>query len=142
MKTLTVDGADFAYNGGPPVLRSVTIEARPGQILAVTGTSGASSPAYLASPLVAGSTMTVYGCAPSATLSSAPVTVTMCGAFQFALVKVKLAGLTVPSAVLLLCTGMTTSAVGWELRAMVKVALPPPLHFFASYGDVSREPRG
>jgi putative ABC transport system ATP-binding protein len=41
VKTLTVDSADFAYNGGPPVLRGLTVEARPGQILAVTGTSGA-----------------------------------------------------------------------------------------------------
>jgi putative ABC transport system ATP-binding protein len=41
VKTLTVDGADFAYNGGPPVLRGVSVEARPGEILAVTGTSGA-----------------------------------------------------------------------------------------------------
>lgn len=41
MKTLTVDGADFAYNGGPAVLRGVSVEARPGEILAVTGTSGA-----------------------------------------------------------------------------------------------------
>ena len=41
MKTLTVDGADFAYHGGAPVLRGVSVEARPGEILAVTGTSGA-----------------------------------------------------------------------------------------------------
>jgi putative ABC transport system ATP-binding protein len=41
VKTLTVDGADFAYNGGPAVLRGVSVEARPGEILAVTGTSGA-----------------------------------------------------------------------------------------------------
>jgi putative ABC transport system ATP-binding protein len=41
VKTLTVDSADFTYNGGPPVLRGLTVEVRPGQILAVTGTSGA-----------------------------------------------------------------------------------------------------
>jgi putative ABC transport system ATP-binding protein len=41
MKTLSVDGADIAYHGGAPVLRGVTVHARPGQVLAVTGTSGA-----------------------------------------------------------------------------------------------------
>ncbi|GAA2638437.1 ABC transporter ATP-binding protein [Paractinoplanes durhamensis] len=41
MKTLTVDGADLAWNGDRPVLTGVTVTAAPGEILAVTGTSGA-----------------------------------------------------------------------------------------------------
>jgi putative ABC transport system ATP-binding protein len=41
VKTLTVDGADLAWNGDRAVLTGVTVAARPGEILAVTGTSGA-----------------------------------------------------------------------------------------------------
>lgn len=41
MRTLTVEGADIAYGDGVPVLRGVTVTARPGEVLAVTGTSGA-----------------------------------------------------------------------------------------------------
>ena len=41
MTTLSVDGADIAYHGGAPVLRGVSVQARPGEVLAVTGTSGA-----------------------------------------------------------------------------------------------------
>ena len=41
MTTLTVDGADLAWYGDPPVLTGVSVTARPGEILAVTGTSGA-----------------------------------------------------------------------------------------------------
>ncbi|UQU66908.1 ATP-binding cassette domain-containing protein [Couchioplanes caeruleus] len=41
MRTVTVEGADLAYGGGEPVLRGVTVTARPGKVLAVTGTSGA-----------------------------------------------------------------------------------------------------
>jgi putative ABC transport system ATP-binding protein len=41
MKTLTVDGADLVWDDDRPVLTGVTLTARPGEILAVTGTSGA-----------------------------------------------------------------------------------------------------
>lgn len=41
MRTLTVDAADLAYGDAAPVLRGVTVEARAGELLAVTGTSGA-----------------------------------------------------------------------------------------------------
>ncbi|MCO8273199.1 ATP-binding cassette domain-containing protein [Actinoplanes sp. TRM 88003] len=41
MKTLSVVDADLAWDADLTVLRGVTVEARPGQILAVTGTSGA-----------------------------------------------------------------------------------------------------
>ena len=53
------------------------------------------------------------------------MTVTVWAAFQFALVNVRLAVETVPSAVLLLATGITTSAMGWLVRTTVKLALPP-----------------
>ncbi|GID27396.1 ABC transporter ATP-binding protein [Paractinoplanes brasiliensis] len=41
MKTLSVVGADLAWDSDRTVLRGLSVEARPGQILAVTGTSGA-----------------------------------------------------------------------------------------------------
>ena len=41
MRTVTVEGADIAYGDGVPVLRGVTVTARPGEVLAVTGTTGA-----------------------------------------------------------------------------------------------------
>ena len=41
MATLTVDGAEFGYGDAGPVLSGVTVTARPGEVLAVTGTSGA-----------------------------------------------------------------------------------------------------
>jgi putative ABC transport system ATP-binding protein len=41
MTTLTVQRASLAYGSGEPVLRDVAVEARPGEVLAVTGTSGA-----------------------------------------------------------------------------------------------------
>jgi putative ABC transport system ATP-binding protein len=41
VKTLTVEDADLAWNGDRPVLTGVSVTARPGEILAVTGTSGA-----------------------------------------------------------------------------------------------------
>ena len=58
----------------------------------------------------------VYGWLPSATASSTPVTVTVWALFQFAVVKVRLAGLTVPSVVSLLESPIVTLAVGWVLQ--------------------------
>ena len=53
------------------------------------------------------------------------MTVTVCGRFQFALVKVRLAGLTVPSVVSLELRPIVTSAVGCVLSTTVNVAVPP-----------------
>lgn len=39
--TLTVESADLGYGESGPVLTGVTVTARPGEVLAVTGTSGA-----------------------------------------------------------------------------------------------------
>lgn len=41
MRTLTVEAASIAYGVAEPVLRDVSVEVRPGELLAVTGTSGA-----------------------------------------------------------------------------------------------------
>jgi putative ABC transport system ATP-binding protein len=41
MRTLTVEAASIAYGAAEPVLRGVSVEVRPGEMLAVTGTSGA-----------------------------------------------------------------------------------------------------
>ncbi|XVU23513.1 ABC transporter ATP-binding protein [Actinoplanes sp. CA-054009] len=41
MTTLGVEEADIAWGSDAPVLRGVTVQANPGEILAVTGTSGA-----------------------------------------------------------------------------------------------------
>ena len=63
---------------------------------------------------------------PSATASSTPVTVTVWATFQLALVKVSPAGATVPSVASLELSAMSTSAMGCEVSATVKVAVPPP----------------
>src|SRR6266536_3666515 len=62
---------------------------------------------------------------PSATPSSAPVTVTVFGVNASAAVNVSEAGETVPSVRSELLRPMVTSEVGAEVRATVKVAVPP-----------------
>ena len=54
-----------------------------------------------------------------------PVTVAVCGTFQFAVVNVKPAGLTLPSVGSLLESPIVTSAVGWLASSTVNVAVPP-----------------
>ena len=61
---------------------------------------------------------------PSMRLSSTPVTVTVCGVSQLALVKVR-ALVTVASPVSLEEIANTTSDAGWALRTMVKVSVVP-----------------
>ena len=56
--------------------------------------------------------ITLYGWLPSSTASSTPVTVTVCGAFQFMEVKVTLGGSTVPSDGFELERAMVTVSVG------------------------------
>src|SRR3989304_636377 len=62
---------------------------------------------------------------PSTTGSSAPVTVTVCGVAQSAVVKERETGETVPSVASEELSPMLTSAVGWESRFTLKVACPP-----------------
>ena len=52
------------------------------------------------------------------------MTVTVCATFQFAVVKVTLAG-TVPSVGSLELSPIVTSAVGCDVSTTVKVAVPP-----------------
>jgi hypothetical protein len=63
-----------------------------------------------------------YAIGPSVTVSFTPVTVAVCATFQFAAVKVKLAGATVPSPVFELARGIVTLAVGWLVSFTVNVA--------------------
>ena len=51
--------------------------------------------------------------------------VTVCALFQSAVVKVRLAGLTVPSVVSLLDSAIVTVAGGCVFRTTVKLAVPP-----------------
>src|SRR5438552_8276256 len=62
---------------------------------------------------------------PSWTWSSTPVTVTVCATFQFAVVKVSDAGATVPSVRSFDDNPIVTFAVGWLVRTIVNVAVPP-----------------
>src|ERR1041384_3237863 len=62
---------------------------------------------------------------PSFTWSSTPVTVTVWAVFQFAAVNVRLDVDAVPSAGLLLVTGITTFAGGWLAGTTRNVAGPP-----------------
>src|SRR5260221_54340 len=63
--------------------------------------------------------------APSATASSTPVTVTIFGISASATVKVSEAGETVPSVRSELLRSTATFEVGTDVRATVKVAVPP-----------------
>eukprot|EP00755_Sulcionema_specki_P005797 Sspe_Gene.33742::Locus_16450_Transcript_1_1_Confidence_1.000_Length_6022::g.33742::m.33742 len=80
---------------------------------------------YLGSVLVGVPTVTVKAESPSATLSSTPVMVTVCSVFQVAVVKVRVAGEQVASAVGATVTGTVTAAVGAVARTMATVVFPP-----------------
>jgi hypothetical protein len=79
----------------------------------------------LASVLTAAAVTIVYVIGPSTSASSAPVTVTVCGVCQFAFVKIRLAGRTVPSVVSLELRAIVTLAVGCVVSTTVNVAVPP-----------------
>ena len=66
-----------------------------------------------------------YATSPSSTASSTPVTVTVWGISQLALVKVRLDLLTVPSVVSLELRPIVTSAIGRDISTTVNVAVPP-----------------
>lgn len=59
------------------------------------------------------------------TKSFIPVIVTICCVFQFAFVKLRLVGDTVPSAVFELDTVIDTVVVGLALRLTAKYRIPP-----------------
>src|SRR6187399_1540341 len=105
--------------GGVTVMPAVSLS------VLVTDTSLALSELYLPSLLAAGAVIIEYVTSPSSRKSSTPATVTVCGIFQFAVVKVTLAGPTVPSTVLLELSPIVTSVVGCEFNTTVKVAVPP-----------------
>ena len=66
-----------------------------------------------------------YTTLPSATASSTPVTVTVWGISQLALVKVRLDLSTVPWVVSLELSPIVTSAMGRDISTTVNVAVPP-----------------
>src|SRR5437016_2846648 len=66
-----------------------------------------------------------YTMSPSSRLSSTPVTVTVCGVFQLADVKVSEAGATVPSVVSSELSPIVTGAVGWLVSLTANVAVAP-----------------
>src|SRR5262249_40380078 len=78
----------------------------------VTATSAAFKLLEFGSVLVAGAVTIVYAMLPSTMASSTPVTVTVCGTFQLALVNVTLAGATVPSVKSLDDSPIVTFAAG------------------------------
>ena len=63
--------------------------------------------------------------------------VTVWKVFQLVGLNVRLAGKTVPSAVLLLLKPMVTSAVGWLLKRISNVALPPDSLVLPLIGRIS-----
>ena len=75
--------------------------------------------------LVAAAVRIVYATSPSSTKSLTPVTVTVCGVAQLAVVNVRLDAETVPSPVFELLTGIVTLALGWLLSTTVNDAVPP-----------------
>jgi hypothetical protein len=62
---------------------------------------------------------------PSSTELLTLVMVAVCGVFQFAWVKVRLDGLTVPWVKSFELTPIVTSAAGCEVSTTVKLAVPP-----------------
>ena len=64
--------------------------------------------------------------------SLTPFTVTVCGTFQFALVNVRLTGLTLPSVGSLELRKITTLEVGCDVSTTVNVAGVPPISFVVS----------
>ena len=75
--------------------------------------------------LVAAAVTIEYATAPSTRTSSTPVTVTVCGVFQFPLVNVTDDGLTVPSVMSFDESPTVTFAVGCDVSTTVNVAVPP-----------------
>src|SRR6185369_1394112 len=89
-----------------------------------TDTSEGSRDAYCVSSETTPSSTTTYALLPSATLSSTPVIVTCCGAFQLSGVNVSCAGDATPSAILFDVTLTVTFDAGCESRLTVNVASP------------------
>src|SRR4051812_41924855 len=91
----------------------------------VTATSSGSMPLNFGSLDCIADVTIVYATGPSATASSMPVIVTVCGAFQFAGVNVSVSVSTLPSVRSLVAIGMTTLLAGCALSATVNIACPP-----------------
>ena len=68
----------------------------------------------------------MYGWLPSASASSTPVTVTVCGDAQFSCVNTRLVTSTVPSVASLESKLTVTMLVGSDVNRTVNVAEPPP----------------
>ena len=104
---------------------SATVKPATSSSVVVADTVWSSTESKSSSELASSTVMVMVDVmVPSTRLSSAPVTVTVCGVSQFALVKVS--GLfTVASPVSLEVMVRTTSEVGWASKTTVKVSVVP-----------------
>src|SRR5919201_1122395 len=109
-------GCETSPVAGETVMRSSS------RLIALTGSGDC--PENAASPLQ-GPRLIWYATLPSGNASSTPVTVTVFGVDQVFVVKFSDEGVTVPSARLLLATGIVTFELGGFPRATVKLAARP-----------------
>ena len=110
------------------VLPLVSVTVKPAESLSVVVTAtvlSARESKLLSLELSFTDNVRVVLCDPSISLSSTPVTVTVCVEFQLLLVKVRLEALSVASPISPEVTAITTSLEGCAVKTTVKVSVPP-----------------